>query len=171
MYRGGRPLDPSFLPEELLYHRFKSYGYDEEPAGTAPELLVLEAMRFPNTSVNRQKYSHEYDCLFPTWCGEGVVSFPAGKVPQRLEVPPKKANQLPQSVFTFFVEHDPCPANYGHTEIRVAKNSFRLTNDEKVPSSIKSKFKQDLSNSAKILRLPSPSERLPWLWRRVESWR
>lgn len=129
MMRNGRADDPVFSTDEQLYMRIRHEWIDENYRIKPPFI------RFPDQSVNREKYSEPYDVLLPNkdktppdqvfW---GVASITVGNVPcaEKKQVENRdKKNQEAQLKFT--VEHDPVEDNFGHSELRVYKNGTRET--------------------------------------------
>ncbi len=106
MLRNGRPEDPIFRPEELLYRRYRNDHWIDglfSPAG----------FKFPKQSVNRQKYSEPEDVVFSEdgiFDGFGVLEFAVRDVPSSLE-------EEGTPVYIFFLKHIPLEDNYAHSEI------------------------------------------------------
>jgi len=109
MLRNGRPEDPIFRPEELLYRRYLSdhwVGDHFSPAGFRFE-------KDSGQSVNRQKFSEPEDVLFSedgSLDGYGVLEFATRDIPPRLQ-------EMGTPVFVFFLKHVPQEENYAHSEI------------------------------------------------------
>jgi hypothetical protein len=53
MLQKGRPIDPDFLPEEHLYRRVPNETWNN---WRVDEDIELDAIDFPDMSVNREKY-------------------------------------------------------------------------------------------------------------------
>ncbi len=125
LLRLGRPIDPRFGPDELLYMRWGRRHVKDAR-------LDASLIRFPDQSVNRQKHSKPLDVLLPEPCNEnskewiywGVFQFPIHAVLPCIE-------DGGEVICTFRVEHDPIEHNYAHSEIRVYREGQRIR-DKKV---------------------------------------
>ena len=108
----GRAIDPEFAPGESLYLRYS-------PQIEATEDLPASAMaiRFPDFSVNRGKYSEPEDVLIPNWPDFGIAAFRVRDVPTSVS-----GRGI---VYEFKVEHDPLELNYAHSEVRTYKDGKR----------------------------------------------
>ncbi|MCH8253115.1 MAG: hypothetical protein IID36_11745 [Planctomycetes bacterium] len=138
MYRCGRPVDPEFDPEELLFLRCREDHIDN---GRLNPL----AIRVQNQSVNRGKYSEPHWVLFPDFLTWRVASLRVGDIPEALSGPPPIC--VP---YTFAVEHHPLDDNYAHSEIRARKNGIykpRLN----LTHSVKLEFRSRLVERARII--------------------
>jgi hypothetical protein len=126
-------------------------------------MLLRENIRFPRQSFNREKYSRPCDVLLPNRVRHGVGSFRFQDVPPQL-----RSGKPALDRFDFSVVHVPCPRNYSHSEMRVAKNGRVLGNDEgrRVTNLVKTTFCSRLAKSLSLDRWPTPGERLAWLRRR-----
>ena len=90
----------------MLYLR---YGAEDFLGGQ----LEPSAIHFPRTSVNRGSLSEPEDVLFDEhgeYNGLGVVGFMVSDVPRRV-------TQSQGPAYVFFMNHDPDPDNYSHSEI------------------------------------------------------
>lgn len=140
MFRQDRPVDSEFSPTEDLYHRCLARH-------VVDKRLLPEAIRFPNFSVNRSKYSEPEDVLIPQYSQWGVATF------QVKDLPPQRSTDT-NTTYTWQVVHDPLEENYAHSEVRTYKNGhYSETLD--VPKTIKKEFRQVLSDKARIIKLPN----------------
>jgi hypothetical protein len=147
LYRRGRSDDQEFEPSEELYHRCTEGSTYEDPVQPNLWRLKPSALRSPDFSVNRQKYSQPEDVLLPNYQGWGVVSFTVGDVPASI------ASQG-QVVFDFRVEHVPDEDNYAHSEVRTFRGGQRVLASSKVPETVKSLFRQRLSERTRVIIHP-----------------
>jgi hypothetical protein len=148
MYRQGRSVDSEFLPDEILYLRILREHIDNLDATEVVEdlRLALMAIRYPDFSVNRQKYSEPEDVIFGL-AGWGIAHFKVEHVPPTVE-----GEQ--GSTCEFKVEHVPEPDNYSHSEVRAYKNG-QHDRKMKLPTTVKSVYRQKLAEKARILLKPS----------------
>lgn len=111
MYRCGRPVDPEFEPAERLFMRASPDQFDDR------DRLLFSAIRVPNQSVNRERYSEpEWVRLpDPAWAAMSVAAIEVQELPE-----PWQRNT--DVVFATNVVHDPLEENYSHSEIRIHKN-------------------------------------------------
>lgn len=145
MYRDGRPVDPEFAATEQLYMR------------ACPELVrdlqpLCTDFRFPDQSVNREKYSEDPTwVLVPRWLDWAVVAF------RRRDVPTHMRTSV-DVYYEFLVEHVPLDDNYPHSEIRAYRGGERVFNPKlKIKSAeAKQRFRMQLSEAAKIVHVPDP---------------
>lgn len=140
LMRNGRPVDNEFKPDEKLYVRCRKADVDEG------RLIGGPSIRFPDWSVNRQKYSEAKDVLIPSWHRWGVAEFAAGDVPGKL-----KSDGGPE--YAFRIEHDPCEQNYAHSEVRAIKGN-EYDDELDVPKNVKKRFRQILSERTKVCHEP-----------------
>ena len=128
MYRRGRPLAQEFAEEEPLYLR---YGCED----FAENQLQYSAVRFPQMSVNRGRFSEPEDVLFSEegkFDGLGVLELRVADIPKRLE-------QDNGPAYVFFMHHAPLEDNYAHSEICSARDPE--TASPRSPSAtVKTKF-------------------------------
>lgn len=75
MFRRDRPADENFDRAEKLYYRCQ----DQHVYG---QRLLPQAIRFPNFSVNRSKYSEPEDVLIPSYQDWGISTFSVGDLPE-----------------------------------------------------------------------------------------
>ncbi len=139
MYRAGRPVDPDFADDELLYNRCRAVH-------VAEQRLLPEGIKFPDWSVNRSKYSEPDDVLLPSYSDWGIVEFKVDSVPKKLISPG-------EVVFEFKVEHDPVEDNYSHSEVRTYKGGVH---NKKIDpnTAVKKQFRQMLSDKTRLIRFP-----------------
>jgi hypothetical protein len=154
MYSHGRFADAGFSPFEILYFRFTARNLDD--AGG----FRLAAIRFPDQSVNRQKYGKPFDVLVPQprkldrggrskeWLYCGVAAFPVGCVPDYLE------DGKGQVICDFRVEHDPLDYNYAHAEIRAFVEGKRLSGKKGVSRSDRKKFRMKIFEQVTVVVKP-----------------
>ena len=145
MFRRGRPADPLFTPGECLYFRCLSDWVN--PNGHVKPANV----RFPDQSVNRQKYSKAGDVLIPDdepkspeWIFWGVARLTVGEIPGDILT-------SGGVMYAFSVEHDPREDNYGHSELRVYKNGARERNSKKINEGVKKKYRTDLALRTRVV--------------------
>ncbi len=143
MYRRGRPVDPIFAPSEDLYYRCQLEHVLENR-------LLPTALRFPDFSVNRAKYSQPEDVLVPSYVLWGIAAF-------KVEDLPSERQSDANTFYTWNVVHDPNEDNYAHSEVRTYKNGH-YGKDLNVSKMIKKEFRQILSDRARILKYPQSSE-------------
>lgn len=146
MYRHDRPVDPEFLPSELLYYRIAVTG----PVGSCPDGVDI---RLPEDSVNRGKYSEPTDVLFPDYFHLGVAEFPVSKIPAPRSFTDQQGNSRG---YELKVEHDPKEDNYAHSELRAFRERSRVTHTGKIPVTVKSEFRQ-LVAEAMVIRVAVPA--------------
>jgi hypothetical protein len=145
MYRSGRSLDQVFDESELLYNRCLAEHIEEER-------LLATAIRFPDWSVNRAKYSEPEDVLIPDYLDWGIAAFEVGNVPKSLTSP------APGNVkYDFRVAHDPVEDNYSHSEVRTYKDEHHEKKLD-VNKTVKKLFRQILSEKTVIIRKPLNNE-------------
>lgn len=153
----NRPLDENFEEDESLYIRFSASEYNV----TGTNRLPVGAIKFPDCSVNRGKYSQPSDVLIPNWIFHGIAEIKVKDIPKTLKSEDKNARQ-----FEFKVEHDPIDINhkyyskqlfenYAHSEIRVYENGIHQKKDEsKLPKTINKRYRTLISERAIIEILP-----------------
>lgn len=154
MYSRGRSADSEFSPSEILCFRLTAKNLDD--AGG----LRLAAIRFPDQSVNRQKYGKPFDVLVPQprkldrvgrskeWLYYGVAAFPVGCVPAYLK------DRRDRVICDFRVEHDPLDYNYAHTEIRAFVEGRRLSEKKGVSRSDRKKFRMRILGQVTVVVKP-----------------
>jgi hypothetical protein len=122
MFRQARPVDSCFESSEDLYYRCRAEHISDNR-------LLPQAIRFPDFSVNRSKYSNPEDVLVPTYSDWGVSAFHVGDL--QLE---QKTDA--HTVYSWQVIHDPLEDNYSHSEVRTFKNGS-YSETLKVPTTTK----------------------------------
>jgi hypothetical protein len=139
MFQGSRDIDPNFEPDEILYRRFC-------PTEVLGDRLAPDSIKFPDWSVNRQKYSEPEDLQYPSKLDQiyaccGVAGFLVSDIPPKLEA------------FTFEVKHQPESDNYAHSELLTYKNGVcgNEIKNFKVSNTIKKTFRIALSERIKII--------------------
>ncbi len=151
----GRLPVEHFEPDELLYFRFSSIHFTDESR------LPVAAIKFPDFSVNRGKFSQPTDVLIPHWEGWGIAEFEVQAIPLTL-------NSGDGREFEFKVKHDPIDdkhpyytqpnqqfENYAHSEVRVFENGEHLK--RKLTDSVKKQFRMKMSDKTKIVVILEPS--------------
>lgn len=144
MYRLLRREDQDFPQDELLYYRFKDHGYTRNGAPTLRQ-IIKEQLRFPDTSVNREKYSQPEDVLWPEYFNWGVLAFPVRAVLVELMSGDGRT-------FRFVVQHDPLWNNYSHSEIRIHESGSRMT--KKPTKAVRREFRGRVSGEACLVKRP-----------------
>lgn len=139
MLRRDRPVDDNFDLEEELYYRCQARHVDGQR-------LLPEAIRFPNFSVNRSKYSEPEDVLIPSYQDWGIATFRVRDLPE-----PESTDE--KTEYEWRVVHDPLEDNYAHSEIRTFKNGV-YSETLKVSTTIKKKFRQILSERIIVTHQP-----------------
>jgi hypothetical protein len=125
---------PEFGADERLYLRYEA---DHWVQGE----LTSAGIRFPDTSVNRSRFSEPEDVLFSEqgrYNRHGVVFFPVSDIPVRIALdPPNNGNP-----YLFRIDHKPLDDNYSHSEIRSRPEG---TVEDREPSkTIKKQFRIQL---------------------------
>ncbi len=148
MYRHGRAIDPIFAPDENLYMRVCADQIDLEERRVLPT-----AFRFPNQSVNREKYTGDpLWVLYPNFFDMGVVAFEVQQIPTPILREGGPA-------YEFRPVHDPLEENYGHSEVRGNRESDRTFNPRlKAPRNVKVQFRMRLGEAARIIHYPEVEE-------------
>lgn len=171
MYQRGRAPDHSFDPDESLYIRVEDKGYNEDviPPDALSLAILKENFRLPDQSANRGAYCKPVDVLFPNFTNWGVMRFSHRVAGVVLSHKVTKKKQVENIEFRFQPTHDPRHDNYAHCEIVVFRNGERVSHDDgdRIASKIKLTYRERIARRATIIRLPSPSERLSWLKRRM----
>ncbi len=139
MYRAGRPVDMNFDDNEKLYNRFKQEFLAEGK-------FLPTGIKFPDWSVNREKYSEPEDVLIPDYLEWGISQFNVSDVPNTL-------TSTGDIKFDFKVEHDPVEDNYSHSEVRSYKNGQHNKKID-VNNAVKKRFRQILSEKIVIIKQP-----------------
>jgi hypothetical protein len=147
LYRRGRPADQDFELTEELYYRCAGSWVEADPVQAGVWRLKSSFIRFPEFSVNRQKYSQPEDVLLPTYGDWGVAAFTVGDVPSSVTSPG-------QTVVDFRVVHVPEEDNFSHSEVQSFKSNQRVPTSSKIPDAVKSVFRQRLCERAKVIRQP-----------------
>ncbi len=148
LYQKDRCPDQQFKNEEELYFRIPpdpDYWREESPD--------LSAIRFPNTSVNRQKYSACEDVLYPPidsqqdFCDFAIGSVTVADIP-----PPPAIISGDGREFEFKAFHDPLPDNYSHSEIRAFCEGKPHSRDG--PKKVKIGYRMHLRNQMLLKKRP-----------------
>jgi hypothetical protein len=142
---GNRPVDNKFRFFHCLYHRCTREDIADG--------RLLGARVKANCSVNWSKYSKPWDVVFdhPGW---GIAQFVVCLLPKTLpkEMPTGAKAKAPQP-HSFYPEHDPCPLNYPHCEIRTFRAGLQLKGTN-LPATVKKEFRQLMSDRSVILLDP-----------------
>jgi hypothetical protein len=142
MMRNGRPIDNNFTPQERLFFRISpetEIGADDKPDASC--------IKYPDMSVNREKYSEQDDVIF-SFTGWGVAAFRVADVPQAI-----KSEGGPE--YQYKVEHVPEDKNYSHSEVRTYKNGI-YSEKIKLPEKVKKLYRTLLLNGVRVLMRPNP---------------
>ena len=148
LYQKDRVPTQDFPDNEELYLRIPpdpQFWDGDEPD--------LSAIPFPNTSVNRQKYSSCDDVLYPPeesgrdFCDFGIGSVTVADVP-----PPPEITSGDGREFTFKTFHDPCPDNYAHSEIRAFCEG--KPHSKEGPRKVKTDYRMHLRKQMRLRRQP-----------------
>ena len=144
LYQKDRGPKHDFADDEELYVRI----HPDHWHGDMPDLT---AVRFPNTSVNRQKYSACQDVLYPPegsnkdFCDYGIGSVTVA------DIPPPRVSCVDGREFTFKAFHDPSPDNYSHSEIRAFCDG--KPHNKKSPARVKTYYRMHLRSRMQRRRL------------------
>lgn len=141
MYRKGRNSDPDFDQKEKLYHRFKQL----QKASNGK--FYPASIRFPDFSVNRERYSEPEDVLHPNYKGWGIVSFKVEELPEPIKIREGDKNE---TTYTFGPVHDPLEENFAHSEVRTYKNGQYSENMNVSNKEVKTQFRIHLANKLKF---------------------
>jgi len=147
MYRNGRGIDGEFPPTENLFFRC---ALDETFETTR---IKPAAVRFPDQSVNRERYSRCTDVLIPDGSSKSQDWILLGVARVHVKDVPRETQSTGKVSFRFTVEHDPEDNNYGHSELRVYKNEQRETNG-KVNATVKKEYRTKLALAARVIVRP-----------------
>lgn len=154
----NRPPDQHFEENESLYLRFSASDFDTKYSDRLP----VAAIKFPDVSVNREKYSQPSDVLIPHWINHGIAEIKVKDIPKSLMS--GNENDKNAQEYEFKVEHDPIGAdhpyypkqefeNYAHSEIRAFKDGIHQKNGEvNIPKSINKKFRIYMSDKLAITK-------------------
>jgi hypothetical protein len=146
-----RQLDQDFDPEELLFYRIQ--GFDSQGLANVDDIL------FPNTSVNRGKFSRPEHALcfrYPKFANWKVAQFKVGEIPEDIIEP------VNHTVFKFRIFHDPTlkteaeDENYAHSEIRAFVNEVRKKNVSS--SHVQKTYRMELRRVMQIAPIPQIAE-------------
>lgn len=135
-------IDNEFAPSERLFLRLHPEHFSNRH--TDPPRVLVGAVRFPDFSVNRGKYSEPEDVLAPHWPKWGISAFRVDHVPPSLSWEDGRT-------YDFRVEHVPEEHNYAHSEVRTYKDGERGHEPNKV---LKMKFRAILAERMEILKEP-----------------
>ena len=111
--------------------------------------LLPTAIKFPDFSVNREKYSGPRDLLIPPWLAWGVAAFTVA------DVPPSLCNSE-GTEFQFAVEHDPMGDNFAHSAVRCYRAMPNVGRVCREPSNtVKVEFRILLSEATRVIIEPA----------------
>ena len=118
-------------------------------------LVDVAAIRFPDQSVNRSKYSRPYDVLLPEtgneaskqWIYFGALTFSVGSVPACLR-------EGDREICNFIVAHDPLEHNYAHSEIQACVRGVRITHKKKISKANRKRFRLAIMSQAAVALEP-----------------
>ena len=145
----GRQPDPIFEDNECLYFRCSVDQIDENG-------ILQDAIKFPNWSTNRAKYSEPEDVLLPKFSNWGIAQFRIIDIPKSLQSEGGITCQFRpiHDPVSLSVEDGDTYENYAHTEVRTFKdNVFDIK--RKPPTLIKKEFRARLAARIKIIKRPS----------------
>jgi len=142
LLRNGRPVVPEFAPDELLFMRVT-------PDKIHADEVDVTAVRFPDFSVNRGKFSEPGDVLLPNHFGMGVCQFEVRDVPPGPYVPVGSKRN-----YTFKVVHVPNEDNYSHSEVRAHKDGIHKRKLD-VPKTTKKWFRDQLRQKMRVVIRPA----------------
>ncbi len=136
-----RGSDPNFHDGENLYR-----AIDPKDTGVGDDGVRspnLTAIRFPNLSVNRSKYSLPSSVLVGKYRHHESWKFAVSDVPEDFEFSvTEKGRRGEVDIFSFAVVHDPNCTNYSHSEIRAFRNGD--PHDHERPRQVKWWFREKL---------------------------
>ena len=93
--QNNRPAVQEFDPQERLFHRFNKLI--EEGGHLYPAQI-----RFPDFSVNRERFSEPEDVLLPIYLNWGIVAFNVENIPDE-KVTGEGSSQ--ETVYSFIIIH------------------------------------------------------------------
>ena len=143
LLQAGRKAAPSFDSKELLFMRLCAKHYDDG------KLNAVGAIRFPEFSVNRGKFSEPEDVLLPDWGNWGIVGFSVGDVRSVASVP-----QCSTTEYTWDVVHVPQEMNFSHSEVRCCKNGKYTAGSKIKNTPAKHHLRMQLLAKTMVLREP-----------------
>jgi hypothetical protein len=138
--RAPRLPDNEFEPSERLFRRFSPLSYSEGE-------LAVDAIRFPDMSVNREKYSKPEQVLEPAWPTWGILAFEVEEVPSPI-------CSDDGDTYEFRVQHVPTWDNDAHSEVRCYHGDQHVSKGKRIPATVKQQFRMLLLRAIVILRKP-----------------
>ncbi len=154
MWRQGREIDPEFEPTEPLFSRCAKKDIVEGDENST-DVLSSIAVRFPDFSVNRGKYSEPEDVLIPSvgqppdiYAQMGIVKFTVGTARWG-----HQPNASPIK-YEMRVEHNPDEDNYSHSEVKTYKDG-NYDSGVKINTTIKKEYRARLARGAEVVRRPA----------------
>lgn len=154
----NKQIDQEFDTFEKLYFRFNKEHFPKE------SLIPTLAIRFPDFSVNREKFSYSTDVLIPNWIRYGIAYFIVKALPKNIEV------SNTERIIDFKVVHDPIDKNheyyshqnqgfenYAHCEVQAFEDNSHIT--KKIPESVKKQFRMELRDQITIMINNSPNNK------------
>ena len=142
--QNGRPAVQEFDPQERLFQRFDKLI---EEGGH----LYPAQVRFPDFSVNRERFSEPEDVLLPIYLDWGIVAFKVEDIPGEKVT---GAGTSKETVYTFIIVHVPQLENYSHSEVRTRKNGVYNKKFRIESKGVKRYFRYILSERLETLRDP-----------------
>lgn len=149
MHRNGRDIDSTFVEQEKLFIRCRRDWLDEN------QRVKPANIHFPDQSVNREKYSEDYDVLLPNAETTDLGLIYWGVAVFLMRDIPASDSTSGGTKFTFTVEHDPDSDNFGHSEMRVYKNGKREQNKNKISDVVKKAYRAKLAMRTGLIIEPA----------------
>lgn len=139
--RNNRSEYQCFKLHEKLYRRFTEQLFADDGK------MYANAIRFPDISVNREKFGQPLDVLFPNFFNNGIFAFKAKDIPTPICL-------SIDNKYEFCVFHRPLEDNYPHCEIISYKNNLQLSPTKKIGKTVKAKFRHILGEKLEIIKQP-----------------
>ena len=117
------------------------------PTGIDGDKVMHHSIDFPNTSVNRSRFSQPTDVLGPEKFADYAVAALAVR-----DLPPRIAAEDGR-VFEASVDHVPTEHSYAHSEIRAFVNSVRHNNRQRKKKSLEDVPNADRGTNERCCRL------------------
>lgn len=106
------------------------------------------AIRLPNQSANRGKYSLPGSVLLPQHRHMGIYAIHVGDIPKKCQSPGGKELE-PK------IEHEPEDDNYAHSELRVYKDGDRVDKRKQINQAVRLALKNEIIEMSRIIRKPT----------------
>lgn len=142
--QNNSPAVQEFDSQKRLFQRFDKII---EKGGH----LYPAQVRFPDFSVNRERFSEPEDVLLPIYLNWGIVAFKVEDIPDE-KVTGEGTSK--ETVYSFIIVHVPEPDNYSHSEVRTKKNGVYNKKLRIESKEVKRYFRYKLSERLKTLRAP-----------------